>query len=91
MNSKFQLDNLFKINKSRLALRNWNIPQFYVEAIGDFQKLNASKVATATDVKETIVWYNDDILINNQPVFNKSMYRAGIKSIGNLLGPNGTS
>ena len=87
---EFQLDDLLRIQKSRLALKSWKIPQFYKDAIWDFQKLNSGTVVNGTDVKERIVWYNDDILVNARPVFISDMYRAGLKRISDILRPNGT-
>lgn len=71
-------------------MQNWNIPKFYKESISEFQKLNTVKIGNGRDVRQTILWYNDDILINKQPVFNRSMYLAGIVYVGDILRHDGT-
>ena len=48
---EFELNNIFKIRRSQLALKGWNIPLFYRTVIDEFQKLNEIKISSGGDVR----------------------------------------
>ena len=85
----FDLVDVVRTQRSEYALEMWNIPMFYRIAIIEFQKINEIKFCTGDDVRKVILWNNDDICINNTSVFNKSLYGAGVKYIGQITNLNG--
>ena len=51
--------------------------------------MNELQIVDGADVRQTILWYNDTICIDNMPVFNKQMCRAGVKCVGDIAKPSG--
>ena len=88
---EFELNNIFKIRRSQLALKGWNIPLFYRTVIDEFQKLNEIKISSGGDVRRVILWNNDDICIDNAAVFHRSLYRGGVSCIDHIAKQSGFS
>ena len=86
---EFDLVDVVRTQRSEYALKRWNIPMFYRIAIIEFQKINEIKLCTGDDVRKVILWNSDDICINNTSVFNKSLYGAGVKYIGQITNLTG--
>ena len=66
---EFKLDDMLKMRKSQLVLNKWKIPTFYKTIIVDFQNINELQITTGGDVRKVILWNNDEIVIDNRPVF----------------------
>lgn len=86
---EFDLDDLLRMRKSQFVLKQWKIPRFYKIAITDFQNINEQEIATRRDVRKVIIWNNDEICIDNKPVFHKQLYRAGVKYTADFAKSNG--
>ena len=64
------------------------IPAFYRQILYAWFEL-APHPKTAMDIRRQMVWYNKYITINKTPVFNKTLYEAGICCINDLLDQEG--
>ena len=76
-----------------------NVKDIHLEAISDYNgfwsdvlkawcKLNYSRKDNLTDILDSIIWYNSDILVNNKPIFYKKCYEKGIVKIRDILNEN---
>jgi len=80
-------------NPHILLFANYNInwltaknilPSFYIEALSEWLKIgNTSPVP-----KESFIWYNKNILIENRPIFYQDFYENGICHFGDLYNNN---
>ena len=71
---EFNLTDLIRINKCNLVLDALSIASFYKGTISTFQKMCYSRVNNASDIRLQILWNNDEIRIDNKPVYIKHMY-----------------
>ena len=62
---------------------------FYKIAISQFRKIYELKPCAGDGVRKVILWHNDDICMKNTSVFDKSLYGAGVKYIGQITKSNG--
>ena len=65
------------------------LPRFYRDILSFFSILK-SLYEDETCKKDLILYNNKEILIGGKPFFNKEWFSKGIKSIRNLLNPDGT-
>jgi len=66
-----------------------NLPRFYRDILSFFSILK-SLYEDETCKRDLILYNNKEILIGGNPFFNKEWFSKGIKSIRDLLNPDGT-
>ena len=53
-----------------------------------WSKINYSRKNTLTDILDSIIWYNSDILVGKKPIFYQKCYEKGIVKIRDILNAN---
>ena len=66
-----------------------HIPQFYANILNTWSEITCSKPDTVEQIKNQIIWNNNQILVNHKSVFYKEFLEAGIVKIGDLFDVNG--
>ena len=63
------------------------LPIFYKECLEAWSVFNGNHdiIATKQDVLNEIVWNNQNLLINNQSIYNKRIKEAGFLKLGDIL------
>lgn len=85
----FDLNDVVRISNSSILLNRLRIPTFYREVISSFQKLCKVPIDNTVKVRAQILWHNDDLKINNQPIVIHALYRKGIKRIDDITDMRG--
>ena len=85
LDKKFNID-LFslKATNTTSAINMTNIPQFYKECILDFQELNRKGRVRKNDGSE-IIWGNDDILFQGEPLMFAHWSKSGLIYINDII------
>ncbi len=71
-------------------LRLDNLPPFYHTLLKYWQEYNTDKFSNESHIQNKIIWKNSCILVNGQPIFNKTMFKAQIIRVKDLLKENHT-
>ena len=80
----FLLKCNFDIKKSKC-----HIPPFYENILNAWVNMNASIPNGSNEVCKEVIWNNKHILVNNEMVFNNTLFSAGIIYINDLLTKEG--
>ena len=65
-----------------------NIPNFYRQILHAWYELK-KEPESATGIRREVIWFNNNIKINNECIFEKELYDQGVISINDLLEDNG--
>ena len=64
------IDIFTKINSQQLIWKlACHIPQFYVNILNTWSEITYCKPDTVEKIKNQVIWNNDQILVNNKPVY----------------------
>ena len=64
------------------------MPDFYKQLLDIWYTFHNAKPTQVKDIISEKIWYNENILIGNKPVFNRTWYNAGIRVIKDLITSN---
>lgn len=64
------------------------LPAYYTQLLSMWYSLHNTKPNLIQDVLNECLWCNENILINNKPVYNKQWDKAGVKFIRDLISGN---
>ncbi len=62
-----------------------NYDRFWMDVLKAWSKSNYSKKINIIDILDSIIWYNSDILVNDNPIFYRKCYEKGIIKIRDIL------
>jgi exonuclease III len=65
-----------------------NIPNFYRQILYAWYEMNPQPISIM-DIRREILWYNKNIKVGGESLFEKQLYVQGIVSVNDLLNDNG--
>ena len=72
-------------------MERFELSEFYVDTLMIFRRtVGMSRPISPSLARNEMLWLNREIKCNNQSLFDKNMYRCGIKYIGDIVSANGT-
>ena len=80
-----QLADLLRGDMDGPQIKKMAIPEFYCRVIAEYYRMKpVTRITSATEVKTQALWFNKHIQIDHNVIFFRSMYRQGIKYVGQL-------
>lgn len=62
-----------------------HLPDFYIQLLDIWYAFHNTTPTNVRDIISENIWYNENILIDNKPIFNSIWYNAGIRVIKDLV------